>query len=249
LSTPVNPRLHPTGSVPRKGVTAKPDPGNSAPRPFSLRGPWSRRRASLISGVGLTGMAILMPVGYFGAIVPLVAPGDAATTAHNIAASPLVYLAGLAAIAIVIVLDVVVAVAWYWLFRRVDPRLSLVAAWLRLGYTVLFAMAAAQLVIASMRLDDPARALDALDSFGAMWPSSLGLFGIHLLVIGYLAIRASFIAPIFGVLLMVAGVGYIADALGVMFGVDLPVTFGTFTFVGEVAVIVWSFVRGRRLAD
>jgi hypothetical protein len=193
-------------------------------------------------------MAILMPAGYFGAIVPLVEPGDAAATAHNVAASPLVYLAGLAAIAIVLVLDMIVAVAWYWLFRPVHPRLSLVAAWLRVAYTGVFAVAAVQLVIAFVRRDEPARALDALDAFSAMWVSSLGLFGVHLLVIGYLAIRASFIASIFGVLLLLAGVGYIADDVAVSIGLDLPVTFGSFGFVGEIAIIVWLFVRGRTLS-
>jgi hypothetical protein len=224
-------------------------PGTAGARPVMLWAPWSQRRASLISGGGLVGMAILMPAGYFGAIVPLVEPKDAATTAHNIGAAPVLYLAGLAAIATVLVLDVVVAVAWYWLFRPVHPRLSLVAAWLRLVYTVLFAVATVQLVIAFVRLDDPARVVGALDAFSAVWISSLGLFGVHLLVIGYLAIRASFIASIFGVLLVISGLGYIADAAGVLIGLDLPVTFGSFGFVGEVAIIVWLFVRGRTLAD
>jgi hypothetical protein len=223
-------------------------PGTAGARPARLWAPWSQRRASLISGGGLVGMAILMPAGYFGAIVPLVEPEDAATTAHNIGASPVLYLAGLAAIATVLVLDVVVAVAWYWLFRPVHPRLSLVAGWLRLVYTVLFAVAAVQLVIAFVRLDDPARVVGALDAFSAVWISSLGLFGVHLLVIGYLVIRASFIASIFGVLLVISGLGYIADAAGVLFGLDLAVTFGSFGFVGEVAIIVWLFVRGRTLA-
>jgi hypothetical protein len=217
-------------------------------RPWLLRTPWSQRHSSLISGGGLVGMAILMPAGYFGAIVPLVEPGDAATTAHNIGASPLVYLVGLAAIAIVLMLDVVVAVAWYWLFKLVHPRLSLVAAWLRVAYTGVFAVAVVQLVIAFVRRDEPARALGALDAFYAVWISSLGLFGVHLLVIGYLAICACFIASIFGVLLLISGVGYIADAVGVLIGLDLPVTFGSFGFVGEVAIIVWLFVRGRTLS-
>ena len=189
-----------------------------------------------------------MPVGYFGAIVPLVVPDDAALTVHNIAASPTVYLAGLVAISVVIVLDLGVAVAWFWLFSSVDPRLSAVAAWLRVVYTALFAVAAAQLAIAFVGRDEPERALSAINAFSAMWLSSLGIFGMHLLVIGYLAIRASFIAPTFGILLAISGVGYITDAVGVIFDMDLLVTFGSVGFVGEVAMIVWLFARGRTLA-
>ena len=216
---------------------------------FGLFAAWSQRRASLISGVGLVGMAVLMPAGYFGAIVPLVSAGNAEVTAHNIAASPLVYLAGLAAIVVVIVLDLIVAAAWYWLFRPVNPRLSAVAASLRVAYTVLFAVAAAELALAFVVRDEPERTLEAIDAFSAIWLSSLGLLGVHLLVIGYLVIRASFVSPIFGILLIPAGIGYILDAVGVMAGLDLPVTFGFFGFVGEVAIIGWLLVRGRTLPD
>jgi len=228
-------------------LTIAPVPMTAVAPRVSLLGPWSQRSASLISGAGLTGMAILMPAGYYGAIVPLVVPGDDVATAHNIAASPIVYLVGLVAIAVVIALDAVVSVAWYWLFRSVNPRVSAVAAWLRVVYSIVFAVAAAQLMVAFVQRDEPVRAVEALDAFNAMWLSSLGLFGVHLIVIGYLAIRAAFIAPIFGVLLVMSGIGYIVDAVGVVFDLQLPVAFGSFGFVGEVAIIVWLFVRGRRL--
>jgi hypothetical protein len=226
--------------------TAVQNPTTTTPLDFRR---WSQRRASLISGIALAGMAVLMPLGYYGGIVPLITAGDAAKTATTIAAAPLPYWGGVVAIAIVILLDLIVSAAWYALFRSVSATVSAIAAWIRVIYTALFAVAAAQLVTAFLVLDDPARALDSLESFNTMWISSLGVFGIHLLVIGYLIVRATFISPVFGILLMIAGVGYILDAVGRIFALGFPVTFGSFAFVGEVAIIFWLLIMGRRLTN
>jgi hypothetical protein len=226
--------------------TLSPPPTPAKPSSLDFR-KWSPRTASLIAGIGLAGMAIVMPIGYFGGIMPLVTAGDPEATASSIAASPLPYLGGIAAILVVILLDFVVAGAWYALFKSVNRRLSAAAAWIRVAYTVLFGVAAAQLVNAFLLLDDPVRALAAIETYTAIWVASLGLFGIHLLVIAYLIIRADFIATIFGILLAIAGAAYIVDAIGIVFGLGLPIRLGTFGFVGEVAIIFWLFIKGRRL--
>lgn len=121
------------------------------------------------------------------------------------------------------------------------------AAWIRIIYTGLFMVAAGHLVRAFTLLGEPDLSLKAIEQFNSMWLISLGLFGIHLLLIGYLAVRSGFMARIFGVLLAVAGLGYIADAVGTVLSADLPVAFGSFGFVGEVATIFWLLIRGRRL--
>jgi len=208
---------------------------------------WTPRTASLVSGIGLALMAGLMIAGYFGGIVPLVTAGDAATTAADIAGSPSLYLGGVACIFAVTLLDVVVAAAWYALFRPVNRRLSAVAAWIRVIFAGLFMVAAGHLVSAFTLLDQPALSLQAVERFNSMWLISLGLFGIYLLLIGYLAVRSGFMAKIFGILLATAGLGYIADAIGTVLGAHFPVAFGSFGFVGEVAIIFWLFIRGRRL--
>lgn len=208
---------------------------------------WSRRTASLIAGFSLAGMAVVMPIGWFGLIVPLIDHGNADATAAAITAAPLAFLGGVLAIVIVILLDLVVCAAWYALFRSVNRTLSMLAAWVRVVYTVLFAVAAAQLVNAFTLRDDPTRALAAVETYNAIWVASLGLFGIHLLLIAYLIVRADFIASVFGVLLAIAGLCYIVDAIGVLFGLGLPLLFGSFGFVGEVAIIFWLFIKGRTL--
>lgn len=50
----------------------------------------------------------------------------------------------------------------------------------------------------------------ALQGFEAVWSAGLILFGVHLLVIGILALQAENIPKPLGVLLLLAGFGYIA---------------------------------------
>jgi hypothetical protein len=59
------------------------------------------------------------------------------------------------------------------------------------------------------------------------------LFGVHLLLIGHLAHRSGFMPKIFGVLLVIAGLGYLVDGFGAVLVQDYAISIGQFTFVGE----------------
>jgi hypothetical protein len=210
---------------------------------------WSRRTASLTSGISLSVMAVGMIVGYFGGVLPLITPGDAERTAASIAASGPQYLAGVLAIYVVIALDLVAAASWYALFKGVNSRLSAAAALMRTTFAGLFALATSQLVVAYTQVSEPGASLAAFERFRTIWLISLGLFGAFLILEGYLGLRSGFIAKVFPILLAIAGVGYIADAIGVAFIDGFNPTFGLFGFVGEVAMIFWLLIRGRRLSD
>ncbi|HTE62923.1 MAG TPA: DUF4386 domain-containing protein, partial [Solirubrobacteraceae bacterium] len=90
--------------------------------------------------------------------------------------------------------------------------------------------------------------LASIEAFQAIWMLSLGLFGICLLMIAYLAIRSGFVPKVFGILVGIAGLGYIADTAGVTFVDGFAPIFGNFGFVGEVAIIVWLLIKGRKLS-
>jgi hypothetical protein len=208
---------------------------------------WSPATASLVSGLGLLAMVVLMTAGYFGGVVPLITSGDAAQTARDISQSGAVYLAGVGCIFVVILLDVPVAGAWYALFKSVNRRLSAAAAWMRITFAGLFAVATGQLAYAYTRLDDPEQALHAIESFRTIWLISLGLFGLYLILIGYLELRSTFVPKVFGILLAISGTGYIIDALGVAFVAGFTPMYGLFAIIGETSCIFWLLIKGRRL--
>ena len=209
---------------------------------------WPPRTAALVAGVALAVMAVLAGFGNFGALVPLIVPGDAVQSAYNISGAPLLFFFGVASFVVIALLDIIVAGALYTLFKPVSRRLSAAAAWIRTVYAVLLLVAISQLVIGFSMLRDPQTALPVLESFTTIWVISLGLFGASLLLVGYLAFRSGFMARVFGILLAIAGVGYLADAVGMAFVPDFTAVFAQFLFVGEVAIIFWLLIMGRRLS-
>jgi hypothetical protein len=53
-------------------------------------------------------------------------------------------------------------------------------------------------------------------------------------------------AKIFGILLVIAGLGYIADGFVAVLVRGPSISIGQFTFVGEVALIFWLLIKGTR---
>jgi hypothetical protein len=208
---------------------------------------WSPRTSALVAGVGLAVMAVLGGFANFAAIVTLVVPGEATQTAENISSAPALFWSGVASFVVVALLDILVAAALFTLLRPVNRRLSALAGWVRAVYAVLLLVAVGQLVTGFALLGDPEAALPVLESFTTIWVLSLGLFGVSLLLVGYLAVRSGFIAKIFGILLAGAGLGYLADAVGMAIVPGFTAVVAQFLFVGEVAIIFWLLIRGRRL--
>jgi hypothetical protein len=234
-------------------MTAKPS-FDTPPHPGSGVTALLDRRASLIAGGGLLAMSVLGGFGNFGAVEALVTPGDAVRTATDIAASATRFRLGIASLLTVVVLDIVVGLALYGVFRLVHENASRLEAALRLTYAAVFAVAISHLQSA-VRLatngsdglsseQAAAQALVAIDAFGDTWDAALVLFGLHLLTLGWLLKRSGAGPRWLGGLLALAGVGYLVDStLAVMTGDSSPVV-SMYTFVGEFALAVWLVVHG-----
>jgi hypothetical protein len=219
----------------------------------------SVRHAGTAAGAGLLLMAVLAVIGNFLAVQGLVAEGDPARTATAIDASGGLFRLGIASLVLVVALDVVVAWGLYLVFRPVDAGLSMLAAAFRLVYAAVFLVAIGSLVGAADLLDPGERlpglrteqvqalALRDIGSFQDAWSIGLGLFGLHLLLLGFLAYRSGFAPRVIGLLLVLAGAGYLFDSFAAILVGDGAPTVSMFTFLGEVLLAVWLLVRGRRL--
>ena len=219
----------------------------------------SIRQASLLAGVGLLLMSALA-VGHFVAIQGLVTQGDAAATATDIMASEGIFRLGIASWMVIVVLDVVIAWALFRVFSPVSTGISRLAAWFRLAYAGVLLVAVGELVSALRLLSGDAyldvftteqlqaQALLRIETFTDIWDAGLLLFGLHLLAIAYLTYRSGYVPKWLGVLLAIAGVGYVFDTSAVvLFSEGLSVRVGAFTFIGEFLLAVWLVIWGRRL--
>ena len=150
-------------------------------------------------------MSALAGFGYQVAVKGLVTQGNAAKTATDVMAHQGLFRFGVLSLILVVVIDVVVAWALYRVFNQRANALSMLAAWLRIVYAGIFAVAITQLVEALRLLDNAhhfdhsrmaqanAEGLARINTFGDIWDAGLVLFGFHLLLIAYLAYRSSFV--------------------------------------------------------
>ena len=193
-------------------------------------------------------MSALAGFGYQIAIKGLVAQGNAAKTATNLTAHQDLFRFGILSLFLVVALDVVVAWALFRVFKPVSEFISKVAAWLRIAYAGIFTVAISQLVGVLHLLGTPqlsTHALLRITTFTDIWDAGLVLFGLHLLLIAYLAYRSNYIPKFLAVLLAIAGIGYLFDSLARVAGSSPNVS--TFTFIGEFLLAVWLVTRGRRI--
>lgn len=216
------------------------------------------RRPALVAGLGLLAMAVLAGAANAG-IQNLVTESDATRTAHDILASQGWFRLGAAALFVVVVLDIVVAWALRTFFAPVHTGLATLAAWLRLCYAAVFAVAIAHLVQALHLLRNAQRlspdsidqrhtaALLKIHNFQDIWHAGLVLFGLHLVLIGYLAYRSGYVPRVLGVLLVIVGAGYLLDSFARLLVATYSVNVATFTGIGEVAFMLWLLLKGRNV--
>jgi len=217
----------------------------------------SPRRAALTAAIGLLLMAIIAPFAEFYVMDSLIVDGEAATTASNILAQETLFRIGGLSYIVVAVLDVLVAWALYLFLRPASESLALLAGWFRLIYSGMFALAANDLfnVLNVLRSGEAvglsaeqanAQAMLALDSFNSGWDIGLIVFGMHLVFVGLVILRADFMPSWLGILVLIAGLGYMIDSFGVLLSPDYTMVISLVTFVGEVILIFWLFIRGGR---
>lgn len=223
----------------------------------------STQRQARTAGILYLLVALSAPFGLLYVPGELVVPGNATTTADNIRASQLLLRLGIASELIHQVIAVFLVLALYRLFRKVDEALArqVVVFGALLSVPIVFVnvlnnVAALTLVggtdvftaFAKPQLDALAFLFVRLHEHGLTVASIF--WGLWLFPFGLLVIRCGFIPRALGVLLIIAGVGYL---VGASVALVLPqhseavmqVT-GLMQF-GELPIIVWLLVWGARV--
>ncbi|MBI5842012.1 MAG: DUF4386 domain-containing protein [Chloroflexi bacterium] len=69
-------------------------------------------------------------------------------------------------------------------------------------------------------------------------------WGLWLFPLGYLVFKSGYIPRILGVLLIIAGLGYLIDSFGKFLLPNYDTNIVTFTFIGEVLLLLWLLIKG-----
>ena len=86
-----------------------------------------------------------------------------------------------------------------------------------------------------------------IQDFQDIWHVSLILFGLHLVLIGYLACKSGYVPRVLGVLLVIAGGGYLVDSFSALLVPGYSVNVAAFTFIGEALFMLWLLAKGRNV--
>jgi hypothetical protein len=213
-------------------------------------------------------LLILLVVGPFSLIyVPstLIVPGDATATADNIRASESLFRLGIVSDSLIFLIELVLTVLLYVLFRPVSRALSLVAAFARLAMAViqgvnLLPYFTALLLVSGagyLTVWEPAQS-DALvllflnvHQYGVyIWQL---FFGLHLLVLSYLIFKSGYFPRILGILMVIASLGYLVDSYGNILFPNYEVIFGVVVgvgaIIGELPFLFWLLIKGVNVQE
>jgi hypothetical protein len=157
----------------------------------------------------------------------------------------------------ILVLDVVVAWGLYGFLVPVNRGLSLLTAWLRLVYAGILGVALVQLIELLALLGEGlpssdalatgagAAALARLDAYYAIWGAGLIVFGLHLAGLGLLVLRSGHVPKLLGVLLLLAGIGYMTEYGARILWSDFSVPLSSAGWA-ELVFMLWLLWAGLR---
>ncbi len=201
---------------------------------------------------------VLIPLGFFAvAYIPsfLLIPGDIATTVTNIADSASLFRLAMVSTILMNIVTIIIVVLLYRLLKSSGLIMAL-------------------LMLTTMLFGAVISTLNELNNFAALVLSSaeatavfttpqihylVGLFldmhkhgahiaaifwGIWLFPLGYLIIKGNYMPKIIGILLVVAGIGYVVDSLMLFLAPQFTITLSDYTFVGELALAFWLLIKG-----
>jgi hypothetical protein len=222
----------------------------------------SQCKAARVAGVLYLLIAITAPIGLMYVPGKLIVPGNATASANNIRASEWLLRIGMGSELFHQIVGIFLVLALYRLFKAVNERhalqmviLSLIPVPIVL-LNVLNEIAALVLVsgadflsVFDMRqLDAMAMLFLRLHSQGIIVASIF--WGLWLFPFAMLVIRSGFIPRVLGVLMMIAGSGYLASAFTSLLLPQYGKLVGQIALVletGELPIIFWLVIWGTRL--
>lgn len=225
------------------------------------------KEKSIVTVARITGILylIIIVLGIFSEIFVrsnLIVPGDSEATADHILASEWLFRVGFAGDLTIFLCDVPVAILLYVLLRPVSKTISLISAGFRLTGTAIYG---ANLInyFAALLILGGSEYLSSFDSgqlhsLALMFLNihkhgyDLGLvfFGLHCLILGYLVFESEYFPRILGILVVLAGIGYLAGSFTLFLWPDYAETIAPIyiaPLIGELSLCLWLLIKGIRI--
>ncbi len=214
--------------------------------------------------IGLLYLMIAIIAGFSMGFAPsqLIVADDATATYQSLVTNMTLFRWTIAADVAVIILETVITVMLYRLFKPVSSTVSLIATFSRLAMAIIMGLNLINYMIPIVIIHHP-------DYLGAFSQSELEaimylflkahkygefgwqiFFGIHLLALGYMAKKSGYAPKLMGIIMMIGGIGYLHESIVNFTLISSPtisivnmVLLG-FAVVGEFSFSILLLVRG-----
>ena len=218
----------------------------------------SLNKTSKLAGVLYLIITFIAPFSMLYVPSKLILAGDTLATASNIQTSQVLFRAAIASDALVFLLEIALTVLVYQLVKPVDKTLALIAAYARLGMTIIQGVNVLNYIFVlslvsgagylSAFANGQPEALVTLflnvhESTALIW----GLFfGLHLMVLGYLVFKSGYMPKWLGVILLVTSLLYLVQGFGTILfpqAETMLKSVMSLAFI-EIAFPLWLLVKG-----
>ncbi len=222
----------------------------------------STKKQARVAGLWYLLIAISAPIGLIYVPGKLIVAGDAAATANNIRAAQWLLRIGIASELVHQVIGIFLVLALYRLFKAVDEKHATLLVILGALVSVPIVFLNVLNDIAALTLVSGASFLSVfekpqLDALAYLFIRLHGqgiivasiFWGLWLFPFGILVIRSGFIPRALGVLLIIAGVGYLASSFTTLVlpqYTHLVNQFALVLEIGELPIIFWLLIWGAK---
>lgn len=215
----------------------------------------SRKQAAIFSGAGLMVMALAAMVAYGFIYSAFYVPDNEPATVKHLEEGLSLFNLGLGLWGLIVMLDILVAFGFYHYLRPYNRRVSFMVLITRLLYTTFLMVAVSRLILVATDISsgEAARVMALFMAFEKTWEAGLILFGVHLVLTGYVALLDNPVPKVWGLLLVIAGVGYIGTSLLAVLSVTGPsVTLLETVLIlpmtmGELGFGLWLLLKGWKV--
>lgn len=194
----------------------------------------------------------------FAVLESLIDSSNSLITAENFINNHSQFRNGLLGFAVMLFFDVVLIWSLFGLTKSISKSISYLASFFRFLHALFFGVALFKLweiyqltFNVSNASGIQNRVSELLLSFDTLWTVGLVFFGVHLIVLGYLAIKSTYIPKALGLLLYMAAIGYIVDGMAKLFMPNYSDYKSIFevivilpSVIGEFSFTVWLLIKG-----
>lgn len=210
------------------------------------------------------GYLIIFVTGFFSnffVLESIVIWEESSKTVENLVQNEMLFRYGIVGFVIMVIADLLLAWTLYYLLKNVNKSISFLSALFRIVSAAIFGLALAYLLNvlklmpgAENNLQISSDILHEFISFNTTWLIGLIFFGCHLIVLGYLIFKSNYIPKTLGILLFIAGIGYLIDSFA---NIVLP-SYDNYKdllmmivmvpgIIGELSFTIWLLVKGSKM--